>query len=81
MFEKDKMQKLGRNDPCPCGSGLKYKKCCLGRKGAPQKDFRDLYERKYGIRLKGKKDVQAIRRAGLLALATLDLWRVRFGRG
>lgn len=20
----------GRNDPCPCGSGLKYKKCCLG---------------------------------------------------
>lgn len=23
---KDK--KVGRNDPCPCGSGLKYKKCC-----------------------------------------------------
>ena len=22
--------KIGRNDPCPCGSGLKYKKCCLG---------------------------------------------------
>jgi hypothetical protein len=21
----------GRNDPCPCGSGLKYKRCCLGR--------------------------------------------------
>ena len=21
--------KLNRNDPCPCGSGLKYKKCCL----------------------------------------------------
>jgi len=20
--------KLGRNDPCPCGSGKKYKKCC-----------------------------------------------------
>ena len=19
----------GRNDPCPCGSGLKFKKCCL----------------------------------------------------
>jgi preprotein translocase subunit SecA len=25
---KDK--KMGRNDPCPCGSGLKYKKCCGG---------------------------------------------------
>lgn len=24
------MVKLGRNEPCPCGSGLKYKKCCLG---------------------------------------------------
>jgi hypothetical protein len=22
-------QKSGRNDPCPCGSGKKYKKCCL----------------------------------------------------
>jgi hypothetical protein len=22
------MQKVGRNDPCPCGSGKKYKKCC-----------------------------------------------------
>lgn len=23
-----KGEKVGRNDPCPCGSGLKYKKCC-----------------------------------------------------
>ena len=23
--------KIGRNDPCPCGSGRKYKKCCQGR--------------------------------------------------
>jgi uncharacterized protein YecA (UPF0149 family) len=22
------MTKTGRNDPCPCGSGKKYKKCC-----------------------------------------------------
>jgi uncharacterized protein YchJ len=21
----------GRNDPCPCGSGKKYKKCCWGK--------------------------------------------------
>jgi len=27
------MAKIGRNDPCPCGSGLKYKKCHLGKKG------------------------------------------------
>ena len=23
-----KAEKVGRNDPCPCGSGKKYKKCC-----------------------------------------------------
>ena len=23
--------KIGRNDPCPCGSGKKYKKCCLAK--------------------------------------------------
>ena len=22
-------EKIGRNEPCPCGSGLKYKNCCL----------------------------------------------------
>jgi tetratricopeptide (TPR) repeat protein len=25
------MAKIGRNDPCPCGSGQKYKRCCLPR--------------------------------------------------
>jgi len=24
-------KKVGRNEPCPCGSGKKYKKCCLGK--------------------------------------------------
>ena len=23
--------KIGRNEPCPCGSGKKYKKCCLNK--------------------------------------------------
>lgn len=23
--------RIGRNDPCPCGSGRKYKKCCMGK--------------------------------------------------
>jgi hypothetical protein len=26
--------KLGRNDPCPCGSGKKYKHCCLSKREA-----------------------------------------------
>ncbi len=31
------MDKTGRNDPCPCGSGKKYKKCCLPRHEADQR--------------------------------------------
>jgi predicted aspartyl protease len=27
-FQKAAQPKAGRNDPCPCGSGKKYKKCC-----------------------------------------------------
>jgi len=26
----NKFEKTGRNDPCPCGSGKKFKKCCYG---------------------------------------------------
>lgn len=27
-----KRMKIGRNDKCPCGSGVKFKKCCLVKK-------------------------------------------------
>lgn len=27
--------KAGRNDPCPCGSGKKYKQCCWQKDSAP----------------------------------------------
>ncbi len=29
------VKNIGRNDPCPCGSGNKYKKCCLGTEKDP----------------------------------------------
>jgi len=64
---------MGRNDPCPCGSGLKYKKCCLGNNGGPVRDLEETYLRKYGIRLKKKSDIEGIRQAGQLVLDTLDL--------
>lgn len=28
------MTRIGRNDPCSCGSGNKFKKCCLGKEAA-----------------------------------------------
>jgi hypothetical protein len=33
------MNEPGRNDPCPCGSGKKYKKCCLLTKPKPYADL------------------------------------------
>jgi len=30
------MKKVGRNEQCPCGSGLKYKRCCLQKNEAEQ---------------------------------------------
>jgi hypothetical protein len=29
---------VGRNDPCPCGSGKKFKKCCLGKVEAEERE-------------------------------------------
>ena len=29
MPVRDPLRNVGRNDPCPCGSGKKFKKCCL----------------------------------------------------
>jgi len=31
-IKSGKRVKIGRNDPCPCGSGKKYKKCCMNKK-------------------------------------------------
>jgi len=48
---------LGRNDPCHCGSGKKYKKCCLaadeqrareGRSARVESQFEDLPDHKFG---------------------------------
>ncbi len=73
MILKNKTKKVGRNDPCPCGSGLKYKKCCLLKKGSEQRDLKDLYLQKYTIRLKEKEDIEGIRKAGQLVLELLQL--------
>jgi len=79
---KMKPVKIGRNDPCPCGSGQKYKKCCMDKEAAAlPASSPEVYARKYGIRVKTPKDVAAIRRAGRLVVATLDLVAARIRPG
>ena len=57
-------KKIGRNDPCPCGSGKKYKQCCFLTKGGQgvkrkltakwinQPKPTDLMERTFGAAIK-----------------------------
>ncbi|MBW2093343.1 MAG: type I methionyl aminopeptidase [Deltaproteobacteria bacterium] len=75
MLHETKKRKIGRNDPCPCGSGLKYKKCCMNkpRSNMDRVDVKRMYAEKYRIRLKDAQDVEGIRRAGRLVVDTLDL--------
>jgi len=35
------LPQLGRNDPCHCGSGRKYKRCCLNKDADRQRSERD----------------------------------------
>ena len=30
---RNRNERVGRNDPCPCGSGKKFKNCCMKRPG------------------------------------------------
>ncbi len=78
---KTKSEKIGRNDPCPCGSGLKFKKCCLGKDVDDMRDLEELYLKKYSIRLKKPEDIEGIRSAGRLVLDTLDLVASKIGPG
>ncbi len=73
MYLTKKKVKLGRNDPCPCGSGLKYKKCCIRKKPPKPIGSKGLYYNKFKIQLKEPKDIAGIKKAGRLVLDTLDL--------
>jgi len=70
---KRRNDKVRRNDPCPCGSGLKYKKCCMVALPENGKSIQEKYLREHRIRLKGAADVEVIRKAGHLAVRTLEL--------
>ena len=73
-MQKKHSEKIGRNDPCPCGSGRKYKKCCLEKEsGKGLVDLKAAYFKKHKIQIKEDKDIEGIKKSGQLALATLDM--------
>ncbi len=70
---KNKTDKMGRNELCPCGSGRKFKKCCMNKSEEMPDPVRELYFKKHKIRLKQEADIEGIKRAGHLVMETLDL--------
>jgi hypothetical protein len=45
IMGSDQRQTTGRNDPCPCGSGKKYKRCCLNNGMPPPTSFESPWSR------------------------------------
>ena len=68
------MSEINRNDPCPCGSGLKYKKCCMNKMTSyAERQLSETYFRKYRIKLKTPEDILHMKEAGKLVVDTLKL--------
>jgi methionyl aminopeptidase len=69
---KNDTTKISRNAPCPCGSGKKYKRCCLGKTTSqPNSDMQ--YAKKHRIQIKTPQQIEGIRQAGKLVIETLNL--------
>ncbi len=64
--------KISRNTLCPCGSGKKYKRCCINKPSSTQPSDMQ-YAKKHRIRIKTPEQIEGIRRAGRLVIETLDL--------
>lgn len=69
---KNEWKNVGRNDVCLCGSGRKYKKCCLKRQTPAATDYKRYYKQKYDIRLKEPGEVEKLRSAGQLVVSALN---------
>ena len=58
---------VGRNDPCPCGSGKKYKKCCL-EKESPAERARPLLPRPEREPIRFEADIDKLSNSALDAI-------------
>jgi methionyl aminopeptidase len=67
---KNRSVKIGRNDLCPCGSGIKYKNCCRNLK--IEMNIKEEYKKKYDIRLKEPHEIEGIRKCGTLLMSILN---------
>ena len=65
---------VGRNDPCPCGSGKKYKKCCIDKGGSTPDATAPVAAPAGGPARDLLEQAKALHRAGRVEMA-IDLYR------
>ncbi len=78
---KNEWKNIGRNDLCPCGSGRKYKKCCLKKQRPAEVDYKRYYKQKYEIDLKEPGEIEKIKECGRLVVSGLDRVASMLGPG
>jgi tetratricopeptide (TPR) repeat protein len=68
------MAKPGRNDPCPCGSGKKYKKCCQPKEDAVERETiaKDQAAREERTAARRMSKAQALAHLAAIAAGTDD---------
>jgi methionyl aminopeptidase len=90
MKEQGAAQAIGRNEPCWCGSGLKYKKCHLGKDDSPAPSPAAVAQRaaisfgrprRAGPLIKTAEQIRGIRAAGILAWRLLEMLEERIRPG
>ena len=78
------MAKVGRNDPCPCGSGRKFKRCCLGKQQTAATNLTKIQQAQISlqnaiskIQEKASQGVQKVHELGVFVLFSTtggDAW-------
>lgn len=58
LLSKKEIKKVGRNDPCPCGSSKKYKKCCEGKTGLTEEQQQQINAAKEALAAEEEKKKQ-----------------------
>jgi methionyl aminopeptidase len=67
------MRKLSRNDPCWCGSGIKYKKCHMQADIEAGKDMGKTIKPPPGVIIKNEEQIEGIRKSSRLTSEILDM--------
>lgn len=67
--------KIARNDPCPCGSGIKYKKCHLGKSLPGEETDENASMRQDVQSALSDRRVQAAMLVGVVVAVGAGLWR------